>query len=224
VRRGAALVVVGLTLAGCGGDGAEPIVVEFQSQDEARTVGTVRLEEADGGTRIEVAVPDLRSAAHPALRSGQCGELRPRDYELTAFADQRSVTELDVPLERLLERPTAVTVSRRATMPHSIAACAQLPLEGAEPEVALVDLPAGIVWLEADEGRTRVGILLFSRVRGPQPALITAGGCRGEPEHKLNAIRDSESVTTVEAPLETLTDGGHAVLAGAACGEIPADS
>jgi hypothetical protein len=120
-----------------------------------------------------------------------------------------------------------VTFSRGENAPHRIAACAELPFEGAEPEVVVVDLAGagtvdkGLGWLEPDgPGRTKVGILLYDVIAGPQPAAIVRGGCRGEPVHELTEIRDSESVTVVDVPLEELADGSHRLVAGTACGPI----
>jgi hypothetical protein len=124
-----------------------------------------------------------------------------------------------------------VTVSRGERTPHRVAACAELPFEGPEPEVVVVDLlgPAGtdkgLAWLEAGRpGRTKVGILLYDVVPGPRPATIMGGSCEGEPVHELTEIRDSESVTEVEARLDALTDDHHWVVAGTACGPIQSAS
>lgn len=231
MRRAPALVVLGLALAGCGGGESERVIVDLLVEGSAQPVGTVVLEEAGGGTRVDVGVPELQSAGAPAIRGGTCVELRPREYELTEFENRRSITELDVPLGDLLERELKVTVSRRASTPHATAACAQLPFEGEEPELVVVDLlgpdgidTRGIAWVEeARPGRTRVGILLFGVVRGPEEAAIASGSCRGEPAHELTEIRESESVTEIEARLEALADGEHYVVAGKACGVIRSD-
>jgi hypothetical protein len=120
-----------------------------------------------------------------------------------------------------------VTVSRGETTPHRVAACTELPFEGPEPELVVVDLSGtgmadkGLGWLEpAGPDRTRVGILLFDVVPGPQPAAIVRDGCRGETVHELTEIRDSESVTAVDSSLDALADGNHYLVAGTACGTI----
>jgi hypothetical protein len=228
--RELALVVVTLVVAGCGGgDGAEPVSVELNNVRSFEPVGTARLEATDGGTRVEIDARELEDASSPAIRGGFCAELRPREYKLSGFENGRSVTELDVPLEELLARQSKVTVSRGEATPHRIAACTELPFEGDEPEVVVVDLvgpngtDTGLAWLEPSRpGRTRVGILLYDVVPGPETAAITSGGCKGEPVHELNEIRDSESVTEVEARLDALADGEHSIVAGTACGRASA--
>jgi hypothetical protein len=229
VRR-LAVVALGLALAGCGGDGAEPVTVELRDVRSFEAVGTVRLEERDGGTRVEVSA-DVEGASSPAIRSGFCAELRPREYKLAEFEGDDSVTDLDVPLEELLERPSKVTVSRGKRTPHGVVPCTELPFEGQEPEVVVVDLlgPAGtdkgLAWLETSRpGRTKVGILLYDVVPGPRPATIMGGSCKGEPVHELAEVRDSESVTEVEARLDALTDDHHWIVAGTACGPIQSAS
>lgn len=224
--RGLALVLT-LVTAGCGGNGAEPVAVELSNVRTFEPVGTARLEEAEGGTRVEITVPEVGDASSPAIRGGFCAELRPREHKLSEFENGRSVTELDVPLEELLSRQAKVTVSRGATTPHRIVACSELPFEGEEPEVVPVDLvgpegtDTGLAWVEPGRpGRTRVGIILYVVVPGPEPAAITRGGCKGEPAHELTEIRDSESVTEVEATLDALADGQHSIVAGTACGPI----
>ena len=226
--RRIALVVLAFALAGCGGDGAQPVSVELLDVHSFEPVGTAKLEERDGGTRVELDVPELEDASAPAIRGGFCPELRPREHKLNEFENGRSVTDLDVPLDELLARQSKVTVSRGENTPQRIAACTELPFEGAEPEVVVVDLVGaggtadkGLGWLEpAGSGRTRVGILLFDVIPGPEPAAIVRGGCRGEPVHELTEIRDSESVTEVEAPLEELTGGNLRLVAGTTCGRI----
>jgi hypothetical protein len=225
--RGLATCVLTLVLAGCGGNGTEPVTVELNNVRTFEPVGTARLEEADGGTRVEITAPDVVDASSPALRGGLCPELRLREHKLSRFAGGRSVTELDVPLEELLARQSKVTVSRGETTPHRIAACAELPFDGEEPELALVDLVGpdgadkGLAWLEPSRpGRTRVGIILYVVVVGPEAAAIRRGGCKGEPVHELTEIRASESVTEVEATLDALADGSHRLVAGKACGPI----
>lgn len=223
--KGLALVVCSLALAACGGNGAEPVTVELRDVRSFKPAGTVTLEETEGGTRVEVTSRAVRNASSPAIRSGFCAELRPRDHKLTEFEDGRSVTDLDVPLDELLDRQAKVTVSRGATTPHRVAACVELPFEGPEPEVVVVDLlgpggtDKGLAWLEPSRpGRTKVGILLYDVVAGPKPATITSGGCKGEPAHELTEVRDSESVTEVEARLDALAD--HWIAADGACGAI----
>ena len=226
--RRLALVVLALALTGCGGDDAQTVSVELRDVRSFEPVGTAKLEERDGGTRVELTAPDLENASSPAIRGGFCVELRPREYELSELENGRSVTDLDVPLEELLARQSKVTVSRGENTPHRSAACAELPFEGEEPEVVVVDLAGaagtadkGLGWLEPGEpGQTKVGILLYDVVPGPQPAAIVRGGCRGEPAYELTEIRDSESVTEVEAPLDELADGSYRLVAGTACGPI----
>jgi hypothetical protein len=225
--RGLALVVLGVVITGCGGDGAEPVTVELRDVRSFQPVGTVKLEEGEGGTRVEINAPDVEDASSPAIRGGLCVELRPREHELSGFENGRSVTDLDVPLEELLARQAKVTVSSGEGTPHRIAACTELPFEGQEPEVVVADLVGpdetdkGLAWLEPGKpGRTRVGVLLYDVIPGPQPAAITRGGCRGERVHELTEIRDSESVTEVEAPLDELAGGNHRLVAGTACGTI----
>jgi hypothetical protein len=228
VRRASALVALGLALAGCGGGESERVVVDLLAEGSPQPVGTVVLEDAGGGTRVDVGVPELESAGAPAIRAGTCVELRPREYKLSEFRDRRSITELDIPLDDLLERELKVTVSGRAANPHATAACAQLPFEGEDPDLVVADLLApdgietrGLAWVEeARPGRTRVGILLFDVVRGPEEAVIMGGSCRGEPTHELTEIRESESVTEIEARLDALADGEHYVVAAKACGPI----
>lgn len=229
--RRLAVVALVLALAGCGGDGAEPVTVELRDVRNFEAVGTVTLEERDGGTRVEVSAPGVDGASSPAIRSGFCAELRPREHKLAEFEGDDSVTDLDVPLEELLERPSKVTVSRGKRTPHGVVACTELPFEGQEPEVVVVDLlgPAGtdkgLAWLETSRpGRTKVGILLYDVVPGPRPATIMGGSCKGEPVHELAEVRDSESVTEVEARLDALTDDHHWIVAGTACGPIQSAS
>jgi hypothetical protein len=226
VRR-LALVVLALALTGCGGDDAQTVSVELRDVRSFEPVGTAKLEERDGGTRVELSAPDLEGASSPAIRGGFCPELRPREYKLNEFENGGSVTDLEVPLDELLAKQSKVTVSRGTKTPQRTAACTELPFEGEEPEVVVVDLVGagmadkGLGWLEPGEPRrTKVGILLYDVVPGPQPAAIVRGGCRGEAVHELTEIRDSESVTEVEAPLEELTDGNHRLVAGTACGPI----
>jgi hypothetical protein len=226
VRR-VTLVVLAFVVAGCGGDGAETVTAELRDARSFEPVGTVKLEETEAGTRVEVTAPDLAGASSPAIRGGFCVELRPREQKLSEFEDGRSVTDLDVPLEELLARQAKVTVSRGANTPHRVTACAELPFEGQEPEVVVVDLlgpdgmDKGLAWIEPGQpGGTTVGILLYDVVRGPLPATIRSGSCRGQRVHQLEEIRSSESVTEVEAGLDALTDDGHWVQAGAACGPI----
>ena len=225
--RRVTLVVLAFVVAGCGGNGAEPVTAELRDVRSFEPVGTVKLEETEGGTRVEVSAPELGGASFPAIRSGFCAELRPREHELSGFEDGRSVTDLDVPIEELLAHQTKVTVSRGANTPHRVTACTELPFEGQEPEVVVVDLlgpdgiDKGLAWIEPGRpGRTKVGILLYDVVRGPLPAAIKRGTCRGETVHELDEIRDSESVTEVEARIDALTEDHHWVKAGAACGPI----
>jgi hypothetical protein len=227
IVRGLALVVLGLAIASCGGDGAEPVTAELRDVRSFEPVGTVKLEEREGGTRVEVRAPDVEDASSPAIRGGFCAELRPREHKLSEFAGGRSVTDLNAPLEELLERQAKVTVSRGENTPHRVAACTELPFEGQEPEVVIVDLlgpngtDKGLAWVEPGRpGRTKVGILLYDVIHGPRPAMITSGSCKGESVHELTEISDSESVTEVEARLEALTDDDHWVVAGTACGAI----
>jgi hypothetical protein len=224
-----AVAVVGLVLAGCGGNGAEPVELPLNDVKSFEQVGLVRLEETESGTRVEITAPDVRAPSSPAIRGGFCAELRPREYKLSEIEDGRSVTDLDVPLEELIDNQTKVTVSRGERTPHRVVACAELPFEGPEPDVVLVDLldPAGadkgLAWIEPSRpGRTKVGILLYDVVPGPRPAAIASGGCKGDPAHELNEIRDSESVTEIEARLGALDD--HSVVVGTACGPIQSSS
>jgi hypothetical protein len=225
VRR-AALLVALLAVAGCGGSDSEPVTQELFDVRTFRPVGTVTLEAAGAGTRVEIDAREITSPSSPALRGGFCAELRPREHELTELQNGRSVTDVDVPLEELLARQTKVTVSRGRTTPHRIAACGELPFEGPEPEVVVVDLLAagadkGLAWLEpAGDGRTRVGILLYDIVPGPEEAAIVSGGCRGTPVHQLTAVRDSESVTEVDAELPALVADRDSIVVGTACGQI----
>jgi hypothetical protein len=228
--RSLALFLCLLVLAGCGGGEAESVTAELLDVRSFEPVGTVTLEEIDGRTRVEVVASEVSSASAPAIRGGFCAELRPRDRKLSEFRNGRSVTELDMRLEDILERQAKVTVSRGARTPHQVAACAELPFEGVEPEVVPVDLlgprgtDKGLAWLEPSrQARTRVGILLYDVVRGPVEAAITTGGCTGERAHTLAAIRESESLTELEARLDALADGGHWVVAGSACGRIESD-
>ena len=223
------LVVLTFALSGCGGGGSGSQAIEVQLRDvrSFKTVGTVTLEERDGGTRVEIGAPDLEGASSPAIRGGFCAELRPREHKLTEFENGQSVTDLDVPLDDLLARQSKVTVSRGESTPHRVAACTELPFEGEEPEIVISDLTGpgmadkGLGWFEpADSDRTRVGILLYDVVPGPEPAAIVRGGCRGETVHELTEIRDSESVTVVDAPLDELADGNHRLVAGTTCGPI----
>ena len=214
-------------IAGCGGNGADPVTVELRDARSFEPVGTVNLEENGDGTRVEISAPELQNAASPAIRGGSCVELRPREYKLSEFENGRSVTELDVPLDELLARQSKVTVSRGANTPHRIAACTELPFEGEEPELVVVDLVGagqvdkGLGWLEpAEDDRTRVAILLFDVIAGPQPAAIRRGSCMGEPAYELTDVRDSESVTEVEASLDELAGGDHWLVAGPTCGRI----
>jgi hypothetical protein len=226
VRR-AALFVAVLAVAGCGGGGGSEVVTQdLLDVRSFEPVGTVELESTDAGTRVEIDAPELRSPSSPALRGGFCAELRPREHKLNELQNGRSVTEVDVPVEELLARQTKVTVSRGATTPHRIAACTELPFEGPEPEVVVVDLLAGgtdrgLAWLEpTGDERTRVGILLYVVVPGPEDAAIVGGGCQGTPKHQLNDIRQSESVTEVDAELSALIADRDSIVAGDACGVI----
>jgi hypothetical protein len=225
VRRVALLVAV-LAVAGCGGGDSETVTQDLLDARTFRPVGTVKLEPTDAGTRVEIDASEIRSPSSPALRGGFCAELRPREHKLTEFQNGRSVTDVDVPLEALLARQTKVTVSRGENTPHRIAACAELPFEGPEPEVVVVDLLAGVTdrglaWLEpAGDGKTRVGILLYDVVAGPEEAAIVSGGCRGTPVHQLTEVRDSESVTEVDAELSALIADRDSIVVGEACGPI----
>jgi hypothetical protein len=225
VRRAALLVAV-LAVAGCGGGGSETVTQDLLDVRTFEPVGTVALDATDDGTRVEIDAPEIRSPSSPALRGGFCAELRPREHKLNELQDGRSVTDVDVPLDELLARQTKVTVSRGPTTPHRIAACAELPYEGPEPEVVVVDLLAGgtdrgLAWLEpAGDGKTRVGILLYVVVPGPEKAAIVSGGCQGTPVHQLNDIRQSESVTEVDAELSALIADRDSLVVGTACGAI----
>jgi hypothetical protein len=225
VRR-ATLIVAVLAVAGCGGGGSETVTQDLMDVRTFEPVGTVKLEATDGGTRVEIDATEIRSPSSPALRGGFCAELRPREHKLNELQNGRSVTDVDVPQEELLARQTKVTVSRGATTPHRIAACTELPYEGPEPEVVVVDLLAGgtdrgLAWLEpTEDGRTRVGILLYVVVPGPEDAAIVSGGCRGTPVHELTEIRDSESVTEVDAELSALIADRDSIVVGDACGAI----
>jgi hypothetical protein len=230
VRR-FALVVLGLALAGCGGDGASPVEADLRDVRSFEPVGTVKLEATEDGTRVEIDAPDVKSASAPAIRGGFCPELRPREHKLNELENGRSVTELDVPLDELLDRQAKVTISRGASTPHRVVACSELPFDGEEPQLVVVDLVGadgadkGLGWIEPSRpGRTRVGILLYDVVPGPQHAVIMGGSCQGEPVHELTEIRDSESVTEVEARLDALTDDHHWVVAGNTCGPIQSAS
>ena len=227
--RWLALVVLAFAFSGCGGggSGSDAIEVELRDVRSFEPVGTVTLEERDGGTRVEVSATGLQGASSPAIRGGFCAELRPREHKLTEFENGRSVTDVDVPLDDLLARQSKVTVSRGENTPHRVVACTELPFEGEEPEVAIADLVGpgmadkGLGWFErAGPERTRVGILLYDVVPGPQPAAIVRGGCRGQAVHELTEIRDSESVTVVDAPLDELADGNYRLVAGTTCGPI----
>ena len=224
--RRLALAVFAFALAGCGGSGAEQVNVELRDVRSFEPVGSVKLEPTDAGTRVEIDASNIRSPSSPALRGGFCAELRPREHKLSEFQNGRSVTDVDVPLEELLARQTKVTVSRGENTPHRIAACVELPFEGPEPEVVVVDLLAGggdrgLAWLEpAGDGKTRVGILLYDIVPGPEEAAIVSGGCQGTPVHQLTAVRDSESVTQVDAELSALIADRDSIVVGTACGPI----
>lgn len=224
--RRAVLLVAVLAVAGCGGGGSETVTQELFDVRTFRPAGTVTLEATEAGTRVEIDAPEIMSPSSPALRGGFCAELRPREHKLTELQNGRSVTDVDVPLEELLARQTKVTVSRGATTPHRIAACGELPFEGPEPEVVVVDLLAGgtdrgLAWLEPTaDGRTRVGILLYVVVPGPEQAAIVSGGCQGRTVHQLDEIRDSESVTEVDAELSALIADRDSIVVGEACGVI----
>jgi hypothetical protein len=225
VRR-AALLVAGLAVGACGGGDSETVMQDLMDVRTFEPVGMVKLEATDAGTRVEIDAPEIMSPSSPALRGGFCAELRPREHKLNKLQNGRSVTDVNLPLEELLARQTKVTVSRGATTPHRIAACAELPYEGPEPEVVVVDLleggtDKGLAWLEpAGDGRTRVGIILYVVVPGPEEASIVSGGCQGAPVHQLTEIRASESVTEVDAELSALIADGNAIVVGKACGPI----
>jgi hypothetical protein len=47
-----------------------------------------------------------------------------------------------------------------------------------------------------------------------------SGGCQGRTVHQLNEIRDSESVTEVDAELSALIADRDSIVVGEACGVI----
>jgi hypothetical protein len=217
------LLLLGLlALAGCGGSDSKTVIDgELINPANFRPVGTARLSEDGDKTRVELTVRSGKHAA-PAVRAGLCPELRPREYELTPVEAGRSVTELDVPIEELRAREMKVTLSKSEATPHSIAACAQLPFEGAEAPFALADLArggrdTGLAWFEEVGGKTRIGILLYAVVAGPEPVTLRRGGCDGDVQQELTPLRQSESVSTVDAPLAEVADGQHAIVAGRSC-------
>jgi hypothetical protein len=223
MRRPLVLLGLGLALAGCGGgnESATPINADLVNPRNFQSVGSVTLTEDGDRTRVELAVRSGKAAA-PAIRSGSCAELRPREYKLNPVQSGRSTTELDVPLEEIQARQMKVTVSKSAATPHAIAACAQLPFEGEEAPFAIGDLSAGVedtglVWLEEVDGKTKVGVILYGIEPGPVPVILRRGGCKGEVEQQLTPLRESESVSTVDAPLSDVADGNHSVVVGRSC-------
>jgi hypothetical protein len=221
--RGVLLLLgVGLALAGCGGDDEQSAIsADLVNPRNFRSVGTVTLTGDGDRTRVELVVRGAEAAA-PAIRAGSCVELRPREYKLSPLEDGRSTTELDVPIDELEARQLKVTVSKSAATPHAITACAQLPFKGAEAPFAIGDLSAGaedagLVWLEEIDGKTKVGIILYAIDAGPEPVTLRRGGCRGEVEEELTPMRESESVSMVDAPLSDVADGNHSVVVGRGC-------
>jgi hypothetical protein len=217
------LVILGLVaLAGCGGSDSKTVVDgELINPANFKSVGTVQLSEDGDKTRVELTVTSGRSAA-PAVRAGACPELRPREYKLNPVVSGSSVTELDVPIEELQARELKVTLSKSEATPHAIAACAQLPSPAAEAPFAIGDLnragkDTGLAWLDEVGGKTKIGILLYDVVPGPEPVTLRRGGCAGEVQEELTPLRDSESVTTVDAPLAEVADGRHSIVVGTSC-------
>jgi hypothetical protein len=223
VRRTLVLLGLGLALAGCGGDdSATAINADLVNPRNFRSVGSVSLTADGDRTRVELVVRGVQASA-PAIRAGSCVELRPREYKLSPLEGGRSTTELDVPIEELEARQLKVTVSRSAATPHAIIACAQLPFGGDEAPFAIGDLSGpgaedtGLVWLEEVEGETKVGIILYAIEAGPEPVTLRRGGCRGEVQEELTPMRESESVSTVDLPLDEVADGNHSVVVGRSC-------
>ena len=223
MRRVLLLLGVGLALAGCGGDDEQAALsADLVNPRTFQSVGNVELTAEGDRTRVQLSVSGVDAAA-PALRAGQCVELRPREYKLAPLKDGRSTTELDVPLDELRERQMKVTVSKSAATPHAITACAQLPLVGSDAPFAIGDLTApdghdtGLVWLEEVEGKMKVGLILFDVERGPEPVTLRRGACGGEVQQELTPMRDSESVSTVDAPLDEVADGNHSIVLGRTC-------
>ena len=217
------LLGLGLALAGCGGeDKHSAISADVVNPRNFRSVGNVTLSADGDRTRVELSVSGVDAAA-PALRAGQCVELRAREYKLSMLQDGRSTTELDVPIDELKARQMKVTVSKSEATPHAITACAQLPFEGPEAPFAIGDLTAsdghdtGLVWLVEVEGKTKVGVILFDIERGPESVTLRRGGCTGEVQQELTPMRDSESVSTVDAPLGEIVDGNHSIVLGRTC-------
>jgi hypothetical protein len=223
MRRPLVLLVLGLGLAGCGGgdESAKAINADLVNPRNFQSVGSVTLTEAGDRTRVQLVVRSGKAAA-PAIRGGSCVELRPREYKLSPVQNGRSTTELDVPIEEFQARELKVTVSKSAAAPHAIAACAQLPFDGEEAPFAIGDLSSGVedtglVWLEEVEGKTKVGVILYGIEPGPIPVTLRKGGCKGEVEQELTPLRESESVSTVDAPLLEVADGNHSVVVGGSC-------
>jgi hypothetical protein len=214
---------LGLAIAGCGGggDGATALNAELVDPRNFQSVGSVTLTEEGDRTRVQLVTRGANPAA-PAIRAGSCVELRPREYKLSPVKNGRSTTELDVPIEELQARQMKVTVSKRAATPHAITACARLPFEGPEAPFAIGDLSAGVenaglVWLEEVAGKTKVGVILYRIEPGPEPVTLRQGGCTGQVQQELTPMRESESVSTVDAPLSEVADGNHSIVVGRSC-------
>jgi hypothetical protein len=130
VRRSFGLALLVLA-AGCGGgDDPRTVTVRMEERSGSTQFGDAVLRELDGSrTRIEVSVGRGGAEGSQPVRifRGTCEELGGEPaYALEDNVDGDSATEIEVPLDELLEDPHAITVHETPDLLRLLAACGEI--------------------------------------------------------------------------------------------------
>lgn len=217
-----------------------PLVLAMQERNGSGQSGLVRLTPLGAQTQVTIDIsPGEAGVAQPVhIHRGRCAALGGVTYPLTAIAEGKSTTVVNVSLPSLRTGDFAINAHKSAAEIGTYVACADIPAAGTAVSFVLAEQndssQSGFATLVSVGDQTLVALSVTPGIAGTaQPIHIHNGSCEalGGVAFALTNVVDGRSVTLVNAPLSTLQDGTKAInlhksaaeiAVYTACGDIPA--